>query len=295
MWRGSVCHGADRLCAGGRRACAASYTAGVLDELMDWGLAPDGILGVSAGAIHGASFVSGQQGAKHSLTPRKYCRNWRFMSLRSMLLTGDLVGARLQLRGIALPVGPFLISTRFSGALCASTPWLPMWKRARRCAWRESRMRTPCWKPLGPARPCRWCPPSLSWEGRRYLDGGTADSIPLKRFEDMGYTRVPRGAHAAGGLRQAAGPVARPSCACVTATTPPVVRACERRHEVYNASLAYAGQAQAEGRALVLCPSRRIPIGRVETNPEVLEAQYQLGRADARAARERIEAFLGTK
>ena len=29
--------------------------------------------------------------------------------------------------------------------------------------------------------------------------------------------------------------------------------------------------------------------------PEELEAQYQLGRADARAARERIEAFLGTK
>ena len=25
------------------------YTAGVLDELMDWGLAPDGILGVSTG------------------------------------------------------------------------------------------------------------------------------------------------------------------------------------------------------------------------------------------------------
>ena len=67
------------------------YTAGVLDELMDWGLAPDGILGVSAGAIHGASFVSGQQGRNIRYT-KKYCRNWRFMSLRSMLLTGDLVG-----------------------------------------------------------------------------------------------------------------------------------------------------------------------------------------------------------
>ena len=76
---------------------------------------------------------------------------------------------------------------------------------------------------------------------------------------------------------------------------PAFVRASERRHEVYNASLAYADQAQAEGRALVLCPSRRVPIGRVEKNPEVLEAQYRLGRADARAARERIEGFLGAK
>ena len=31
------------------------YTAGVLDELMDWGLAPDGILGVSAGSTGRAS------------------------------------------------------------------------------------------------------------------------------------------------------------------------------------------------------------------------------------------------
>ena len=54
------------------------YTAGVLDERMDWGLAPDGILGVSAGAIHGASFVSGQQGRNIRYT-KKYCRNWRFM------------------------------------------------------------------------------------------------------------------------------------------------------------------------------------------------------------------------
>ena len=134
----------------------------------------------------------------------------------------------------------------------------------------------------------------VAWEGRRYLDGGTADSIPLKRFEDMGYTRclVVR--------TQPEGFVKQPDRSLALMRVryrryPAFVRASERRHEVYNASLAYAQQAQAEGRALVLYPSRRVPIGRVEKNPEVLEAQYRLGRADARAARERIEGFLGEK
>jgi len=36
------------------------YTAGVLDVFMENGITFDGVIGVSAGAIHGCSFVSGQ-------------------------------------------------------------------------------------------------------------------------------------------------------------------------------------------------------------------------------------------
>ena len=38
------------------------YTAGVLDVFMEKGLRFDGVIGVSAGAIHGCSFLSGQMG-----------------------------------------------------------------------------------------------------------------------------------------------------------------------------------------------------------------------------------------
>lgn len=268
------------------------YTAGVLDEMMDWGVRPDGILGVSAGAIHGASFVSGQKGRNIRYTKR-YCRNWRFMSLRSLLLTGDLVGRAFSYEELPYRLDPFDFDAflkspvRFyalatdvetGGAICLDG------KRDAHTLLEV--LRASSSMPLVST--------IVAWEGRRYLDGGTADSIPLKRFEDMGYTRclVVR--------TQPEGFVKRPDRALALMRAryrryPAFVRASERRHEVYNASLAYAAQAQAEGRALVLCPSRRIPIGRVERNPEVLEAQYQLGRADARAARARIEGFLGAK
>lgn len=268
------------------------YTAGVLDELMDWGLAPDGILGVSAGAIHGASFVSGQQGRNIRYT-KKYCRNWRFMSLRSMLLTGDLVGRVFSYEELPYRLDPFDFDAFFRSPVRFYALATDVETGEAVCL--EGK---PDAHALLEALRASSSMPLVStiveWEGRRYLDGGTADSIPLKRFEDMGYTRclVVR--------TQPEGFVKRPDRSLALMRVryrhyPAFVRACERRHEVYNASLAYAGQAQAEGRALVLCPSRRIPIGRVEKNPEVLEAQYQLGRADARAARERIEAFLGTK
>ncbi len=40
----------------------AIYAAGVLDVLHDLQLPIEGVIGVSAGAIHGCSFVSGQKG-----------------------------------------------------------------------------------------------------------------------------------------------------------------------------------------------------------------------------------------
>ena len=38
------------------------YTAGVLDVFLEQGIHFDGVNGVSAGALHGCSFVSGQKG-----------------------------------------------------------------------------------------------------------------------------------------------------------------------------------------------------------------------------------------
>ena len=38
------------------------YTAGVLDAFMERRITFDGVIGVSAGAIHGCSFVSNQKG-----------------------------------------------------------------------------------------------------------------------------------------------------------------------------------------------------------------------------------------
>ena len=59
------------------------YTAGVLDVFMERGLTGfDGVIGVSAGAIHACSYLSGQKGRSIRYY-RKYVSDPRFMSLRS--------------------------------------------------------------------------------------------------------------------------------------------------------------------------------------------------------------------
>lgn len=65
------------------------YTDGILDVFMDQGLFFDGVIGVSAGTIHGSSFVSGQKG-RNIRYYKKYIRDNRFISMRNLIKTGDI-------------------------------------------------------------------------------------------------------------------------------------------------------------------------------------------------------------
>ena len=68
------------------------YTAGVLDVMMERGIEVDIAVGVSAAAAFGVNYKSRQIGraVRYNMN---YCRDPRYMSLRSLIKTGDLFGA----------------------------------------------------------------------------------------------------------------------------------------------------------------------------------------------------------
>ena len=66
------------------------FTAGVLDTMMDENIQIDGILGVSAGALFGCNYFSGQKGRVLRYSTR-FCKDLRNMSfLNFFLLCGIL-------------------------------------------------------------------------------------------------------------------------------------------------------------------------------------------------------------
>lgn len=60
---------------------------------MENGIGFDGVMGVSAGAVHGCSLVSGQMGRSIRYY-KKYCRDKRFMSWQNFFRTGDVVNEK---------------------------------------------------------------------------------------------------------------------------------------------------------------------------------------------------------
>ena len=127
---------------------------------------------------------------------------------------------------------------------------------------------------------------------KKLLDGGIADSIPVKFFEGLGYDRNLLVLTRPREYRKHPNR-AMPWAKWKYRKYPSFVRAMERRHHIYNDTLAYIEQGEAEGRHLVIRPSEPLPLRRVERDPEKLRAVYELGREAARERLGEIIRFLG--
>ena len=82
------------------------YTAGVLDVFMEHEIRFDGVMGVSAGAIHGCSYVSEQRGRSIRYY-KQFCQDKRFISYRNLLRTGEMVGAQFCYHEIPEKLEPY--------------------------------------------------------------------------------------------------------------------------------------------------------------------------------------------
>lgn len=74
-------------------AMRGMFTAGVLDVFMENGINFDMAAGISAGATFGCNLKSKQIGRAIRYNKR-FCRDWRYASFRSLVLTGDLFGKK---------------------------------------------------------------------------------------------------------------------------------------------------------------------------------------------------------
>ena len=82
------------------------FTAGVLDLFIDKGLTFDNVTGVSAGAGHAVSYLSGQRGRAFDVCAG-YVSDKRYCSLQSLFKTGDLFGADFIYREIPEALNPY--------------------------------------------------------------------------------------------------------------------------------------------------------------------------------------------
>lgn len=67
------------------------FSCGVVDFMLDHGLLAESVVGVSMGASCGFSYAAGVAG-QTAKAVMAYRNDWRFMSLRSKIVTGDFVG-----------------------------------------------------------------------------------------------------------------------------------------------------------------------------------------------------------
>lgn len=260
------------------------YTAGVLDVFMEHGVTFDGVIGVSAGAIHGCSYLSGQKGRSLRYY-EKYCKDPRFMSMRSFFTTGNVVGVEFCYHELPDKLDIYDHAT----FLANKTPFYATATNINTGEAEYLRI-TDMKKEIDKLRASASLPylsKPVEIGGEYYLDGGCTDSIPLEAFMQMGYARNVLI------LTRPAGHVRKPEHPALAKLFyrkyPNLSKALVEHHKRYNQTTALIREEEQKGNAFVIRPREPLNIGRLEKDPKNVRRVYNIGKADGEAA---LEAML---
>ena len=268
------------------------YTAGVLDELLLNGIKTDGLVGVSAGILHGISYVS-QQVGRDIRYYIKYRSDKRFMSLKSLIKTGNLCETEFCYDEISDTLAPVDFDTfqknaeRMEVYACATNLATGGPEYLRLTDVRMQRDRDAC-------RASASLPlvsQTVTVDGMELLDGGTANSVPTDFRQERGFTKQIVVLTRTAGYRKEADSTV-PLIRLKYKAYPEYLKSCEERHIHYNERMEEIEDQELAGNYLVIRPSRDLKIGRTEKSIEKLKRMYKLGRFDAQNKMKEILAYV---
>ena len=250
------------------------FTCGIIDVMMDAGIEPDGVIGVSAGAAFGCNYKSRQKGRAIRYN-KMFAHDKRYCSWQSWLKTGNLYNAEFGYHIIPAQYDIFDNEAFDKNpmefyAVCTNVETgEPVYKKLEKAT-----SLTYDWIRASASMPL--ASKVVELEGMKVLDGGVADSIPLAYFENIGYERnivI---------LTQPDGYVKEhnrlmPLMRIALRKYPRMIEAMDKRHIMYNKELDYVRQAEQEGRCLVIRPQEKLPIGHISHDPKEMQRVYDIG------------------
>lgn len=265
------------------------FTAGALDVLMENDITFDGAVGVSAGACFGCNIKSKQIGRAIRYN-KKYCKNWRYMSIRSWILTGNAFGKEFAYYKLPFELDVWDEKTYRENPMDFYAVATDM--KTGEAVYQlinEGGVEDIEWIRASSSLPVMSKPVIIN--GRYLSDGGTSDSIPLKFMQEKGYEKnfviltQPR---------DYVKHLNKPFWLFKIALRkyPALIEALKRRPDMYNGETAYIKKQEELGNTFVIAPPAKLDISPMEKNPDKMEAVYQLGRKVMTERLEELKTFL---
>lgn len=267
------------------------FTAGILDVFLENNISFDGVIGVSAGAVHGASFLSKQKGRslRYAL---KYCNDKRYMGIGSLLKTGDYFNVDFCYYLLPQVLDPFdndTFENQTSEYFTVSTDVETGEAVYHQCkTLRDDYIK---WIVASASMPL--VARIVDIEGQKLLDGGVADSIPEAAFRKMGYTKNVVILTQPKGYEKKSNSML-PLIKRIYRKFPNFVKAVENRHLIYNQEIKDLEELEKSGDVLILRPKTDLVASRTERNPKKMQDSYNQGRLLALEEIEKVKAFLNS-
>lgn len=168
-------------------AMRGMFTAGVLDVLLDEQIAVDGAVTVSAGALFGINYPAKQRGRvlRYNL---KYLHDKRYMGWHSLFTTGNVVNKAFAFYELPFTLDPFDQATfaasqiDFWVTLTNIETGEPEYVKITDAFAQMEALRATSAMPMVSR--------VVEIAGKKYLDGGISDSIPLDKAMALGYDKI---------------------------------------------------------------------------------------------------------
>lgn len=269
-------------------AMRGMYTAGVLDVFMENGIAFDGVIGVSAGAITGCSFVSGQRERtiRYNLN---YCRDKRMMSFYSLLTTGDLVGSKFCYHDIPQRLDPFDNEAFMSSPTAFYVTCTNLETGGPEYILLDDLNAQVDYLQASASMP--YVSHIVELGGMKLLDGGCSDPVPVRKAMALGYEKN------VVVLTRPADHRAKPEKTAMASLFyrkyPRFVQTLHRQAAVFNRTQKDIERLEQEGKIFVIRPERPLEIGRMSHDPEEIWNAYTRGREDAQKHLDALREYLG--
>lgn len=252
------------------------FTSGALDYLMEQDVYMSDVIGVSAGACNAVDYVSKQPGrTRDCMIPEekngKYLYGFRDTIRNRSLMNMDLIFDKYPNEMI-----PFDFDTYFQSDIhCELVTTNCLTGKAEYMTEESDRERL--MKICRASSSMPLLTPIVNIDDVPYLDGGLADSVPVKRAQELGNEKIVVILTKNEGYRkQVLSPAMQQLYKKAYKSYPNVVRTILRRSFMYNKTMNHIDQLEKRGEIFVLRPHVK-PVSRIERNQEALLAFYEHG------------------
>ena len=272
-------------------AMRGMFTAGVIDVMMENGIDFDGAIGVSAGAAFGCNYKSKQVGRviRYNM---KYCADRRYSGIGSLIKTGNIFSTDFAYGEVPLKFDVFDFETYQSNPMDFYVVCTDI-ETGKAVYHNYGGKDDHCFDWIRASASMPIVSQIVDIDGRKLLDGGIADSVPVKYFEELGYRKNVVVLTQPENYRKEKNRL-MPLIRLKYRRYPKLVETMANRHLVYNATLDYIKEREKLGALFVIRPKEKLKIGKVEKNPDKLKEVYDIGRETAAAQIQAIKDFLNT-
>lgn len=268
-------------------AMRGMYTAGVLDVFLEQNIKIDGIVGVSAGVLFGVNYPSKQKGRVLRYN-KKYAANKRFMGIGSYLKTGNIINKEFAFYDVPFNLDVFDEKTYeesgidFYATITNVDTGKPEYIKVKNVFKQMELLRATSAMPFVSRM--------VELEGKKYLDGGISDSIPVEKCKELGYEKI---------IVVLTRPIEyRKKKANQILTKvkyskyPNLCNTINNRYKNYNNSVEKVIDMENKKEIFVIRPSKFINIKRIERDENVLQEMYDLGISDCNKNLNELKKYL---